>query len=349
MRLFERSFPTAAAATFAMTNPPVRSPFATATLSRVVLADMTGVKAGTITRSDAMKVPAIARARGLICGTLSRYPLSRWNGDTRLEPAPWMVSTRTGISPRLRMLWTLDDQLFSGVSVWAVERGPKGDGADVGPMTDAIRIAPGVWTLDEAGRVLVDGKPVSDEEVLVFEGPQEGLLTIADEAIDASRAMRSAWATRVKSPIPLVVLKQTDKNVHYEDTEVDEMLDDAEAARANGGAMFAPDGIDPAFPGDVKTDLFIEGRNAERLDYGNYANMPAAMLDGSMSTATLTYSTTEGRRSEFVDFSLAYWAMPIEARASQADVLPAPDEDARFDLEYLTTPTQPATNPGQKD
>lgn len=329
-----------------MAASPVRSPWTSTSLTRVVLADMAGLKPGAVTRAQAMKVPGVARGRGLICGTLSRYPLTRWAGETRLDPAPWMVSTRTGQSPRLRMLWTLDDVLFSGLSPWAVERGPAGES---GSITDALRIPPGRWAVEPSGAVLVDGKPASAEEVLLFEGPQEGLLTIADEAVEASRAMAAAWSQRVKSPIPLINIKQRENTLQLNKPEIEGMLDDFEAARSNGGGTtFTPAEVDAEVLGDVKADLYIEGRNAERLDWGNYVGLPAAMLDGSMSTATLTYSTSEGKRSEFVDFSLAYWAMPIEARLSQDDVLPE-GQDCRFDLAYLTSTVQPATNPGQED
>ena len=72
------------------------------------------------------------------------------------------------------------------------------------------------------------------------------------------------------------------------------------------------------------------------------------MLDGSMATASLTYSTAEGKRSEFIDYSLAYWAMPIEARLSQDDVTSA-GTYCRFDLSALATPAQAGTNPATED
>ena len=81
---------------------------------------------------------------------------------------------------------------------------------------------------------------------------------------------------------------------------------------------------------------------------GLCACAPAAMLDGSMSTATLTYSTQEGKRSEFVDYSLNYWASAVEARLSQDDVTPE-GTFVRFDISWLTSPNQPGQNPSQED
>lgn len=171
---------------------------------------------------------------------------------------------------------------------------------------------------------------------------------MANEAIRASRDMANAWQQRVASPIPLVELHQTERDNELEDEEIDETLKGWESARKGGGTVYTPFGIEVKTHGDVETDLFIEGRNAERLDWGNFLSLPAAMLDGSMSTATLTYSTVEGKRSEFVDYSLSYWAQSIEARLSQDDVTPD-GTYTRFDLSWLTSPTQQGSNPPSED
>lgn len=330
---------------------PIRSPWSSTSLTRIALADLTGLNPAEVSRADAMKIPGIVRGRGLICGTLSRYPLALFqdaktgnpDDDVRLPALPWMRSTTTGISPITRMLWTLDDILFSGLSVWATERDESNQ------ITDAIRVAPGYWTPDpDSLGVLINGQPAKSDEVIVFEGPQEGIITIAGDHVEASRDMANAKNKRLKSPIPLVTITQTDENSQLSDDEIDDIIADAELARQKGTTVFIPPGFKLEAVGQIEADLFIEARNAERLDWGNFLNIPAAMLDGSMSTATLTYSTQEGKRSEFVDYSLSYWASAIEARLSQDDVTPE-GTYVRFDLSWLTNPTQNGTSPGEED
>lgn len=331
-------------------NAPIRSPWTSTQLRRVVLSELAGVEPRVVSRSDAMKVPAVTRARGLICGTLSRFPLTLWRyvdgkNDEQLPTPAWMTSTNTGQGPAQRMLWSLDDLLFGAMSVWAVERG----GPDRA-ISDAIRVDPMYWDVDPDSRgVLVNGQPVADDEVLVIEGPQDGLLTIADDAIRASRNLANAWQQRVKAPVPLTAIKQTDPNAQLSDDEIDDMIIDWEQARANGGTAFVPPGFDvEALGAGQAPDLYVEGRNADRIDWANFVGLPAAMLDGSMSTATLTYSTQEGKRSEFVDYSLNYWASAVEARLSQDDVTPE-GTFVRFDISWLVNPTQTGTNPAQED
>lgn len=346
MGLFDRILPLAGAVNLALADPPILSPWASTQLSKVVLSELAGVQTNVVNRATLMRIPPVARGRGLVCGTLSRYPLSLWKYDdpaTKLPPPVWMTSTSTGQSPLLRMLWTLDDLIFSGLSVWATKRV---DGA----LVDAIRVPPARWNIAPSGNgILVDGDLAKADEVIIFEGPQEGLVTIAEDSAKGSRDLSNAWRQRVAAPVPIMVVRQTDPNAPLNDTEVDKVIKDVEAARAKSGTVFVPDGYEIDAPGNGQApDLYVQGRNADRLDWANYFQLPASMMDGSTSTASLTYSTAEGKRSEFVDYSLAYWAMPIEARLSQDDVTAA-GEFSRFDLSWLTTPNQQGTNPASED
>ena len=350
MGLFERLFPrTAGVVNVALTDPPVSSPWATTQLTKVVLGELTGIKPGVITRAHLMRIPAVARGRGLICGTLGRHPLTLWryvdgDQDAALPTPAWMTSTTTGQSPILRNLWTIDDLIFSGLSLWATKR-------DGGQLLDVARVPPNEWGVDpKTHNVLINGKPVEDpSEIILFEGPQEGLVVIAEESAIGSRDLSNAWRQRVSAPVPMVVVRQTDPNAQLSDTEVDDLIKNVEAARAKSGTVFMPDGYELDAPGSGQApDLYVAGRNADRLDWANHLQLPAAMLEGSMSTASLTYSTAEGKRSEFIDYTLAYWSSAFEARLSQDDVT-EPGTYTRIDLSALATPAQAGTNPATED
>ena len=349
MGLFDKLLPSRQAVGMLLADPriaPMASPWAGASLARVALADMAGMRLSGISREEAMKVPAVVRGRGLIVGHLSRLPLKLWDvaSDTQQPTPVWLGSTNTLQSPRMRLAWTLDDLIFTGLSLWAVERDSDGQ------LTDAIRVPRAEWAVDpDSLGVIVRGVPVTDpSQVLLFEGTQEGLCQIAADEVRGSLDMSTAWRQRVESPIPNVALKQTDPNDQLEDDEVDELVQDWEAARRSGGTAFLPYGVEAEAMGQVAADLYVEGRNAGRLDIANYLQVPANLLEGSMSTASLTYSTQEGRRSDFIDTCLAYWAAPIEARLSQDDV--CPDGNAvRFDFTSLTAVPAPPTITSTED
>lgn len=324
---------------------PIRSPWASTSLTKIVLQDMAGVTDKSPGRAEAMKVSSIVKARSLIC-LLARHPLAVYDtatGEKDPEQPAWLTTTAGPQSPRLRNLWTFDDKLFGGLSLWATDRDSSG------AITDSVRVPPALWTVDPGGRIQIGGKTISAEQVLLFEGPQEGLVTIAADTIAAALAMDKAWADRVKHPIPMQELHSTDESMNLDDDERDVMVTQWETARmAGGGTAYTPAGIDFKPHGETSADLFIQGRNALRLDIANFCALPAALLEGSMSTASLTYSTKEGSRNDFVDLSLDYWAMPFEARLSQDDVVPS-GKHVAIDLSQLATAVQPTRSPNQED
>jgi hypothetical protein len=75
-------------------------------------------------------------------------------------------------------------------------------------------------------------------------------------------------------------------------------------------------------------------------------NLPASLLEGSQSTATLTYSTSEGKRNELFDYSLPFYADPIEEAFSLDSVVPRGTR-VRFDfsdfIAAAASPTGPIT------
>lgn len=327
---------------------PIRSPFSTEQLTRVVLSDIAGLQAKDPGRADAMRVPPIVRGRALIAGLLSRHPLAVYDtatGQKIPDAAPWLTATSTAQSPRQRNLWTFDDLIFYGLSLWFVVRNGAGE------IEDAVRVDKSLWTVDPTSReVKIQGIPdLRADQVILFEGPQEGLIALGADVIADARALQKALSKRISQPLPMVELHSTDPNQDLEETEAKALVNSWEASRRDGGGTaYTPASIEAKIHGDVKADLFIEGRNALRLDVGNLMNLPAALLEGSMSTASLTYSTGVDKRNDLTDLSLGYWADPFEARLSQDDVV-APGRNVAIDLTELATPTQPTRSPNQED
>lgn len=322
----------------------IRSPWSSTQLSNVVLADIFGEDAMPITRAMAMTVPPVAKARHLICSPLARQPLRAYRGTTPLPTQPaWLYRTNTQTHPNIRMLWTLDDLLFGGWSLWAVERGVNGD------ILDAVRVAPELWSFGTDGQVEVGNTTPEADEVILFSGPFEGLLESAAPTIRAARDLERAWHARARSPIPLIDLHRTTDD-EMDPDEVEAMIDDWASARLDphGAIGSTPSTVEVNALGQADPQMFIEARNAMRLDIANHTGLPASLLDGSMSTASLTYSTTEGRRSDFQDYSLVMWQDPIEARLSMDDVTPRGTRIA-FDLTDLTTLPQSGTGPARED
>jgi hypothetical protein len=316
----------------------------TAQLAQIVVDDVFGSSLDIVDRAAAMSVPAIARARHLIVGSIADLPLRAFRGDVAVpdEQQPTWCYRTDGVSPWHRMAWTVDDLLFYGASLWwRVNGSDEGDGKF---PTIAPRVPFELWRVNEHSQIEIRQAPNSDEwtpapasSVIYIPGPTAGLLTDAVTTIRGGRQIESAWTARTRSPIPPTLFVQKELG-DVDQAEVDALIATWTAARRdpnNGGTAFVPFGLEPTFPTtNDDSQMFIQGRNAVRLDVANHTNIPASLLDGSTATASLTYTTAEGQKSSFHEQTLRFWTSPIEHRLSMDDIVPR-GQRIRFDITYL--------------
>lgn len=323
--------------------PGLEGPNASSSLAKVVYSEYFTGEVGEVTRESALQIPAIKKARDVLAGIVMTTPLVEVENGVTLEQ-PWLTSTTSQVSPQLRNVYIFDDLFFYDWSAVAVQRD------SFGQITDAAHIPFGRWTVENDGTVKVDHAPANNREIVLIPGNGSGgILSAGAPTIRGARALERAWIGRAQNPIPLLVLQQqTDDEL--EDDEIDEMLEDYALARTSptGAVAFADHRVRPEAIGTVNTDLFEQGRNAIVLDVARITGVPASILDGSQSTATLTYSTTEGKRNEFDDYTLPMWFGPVEARFSMDDVS-GPGRVIRFDMSARRTVTPPTINQPVKD
>lgn len=305
------------AASSAVVQRGVATPFPhTGELAKVTIEDLFGLEVSAVTRSEAMSIPAIAKARELICTTLSRQPLVSYKDATPLTEQPtWLYRTDSAVGPRMRTLWVLDDLLFYGWSLLATHRGADGQ------ILDAARIGIERWRFDGKGNVLVDDQPVNSEQVILIPGVHEGLLKIGARTIRGARLLEDQWTARVKNPVPVVEIRVTG-DADLDRDEMTQVRNDYITARndPNGTVMVTPNGLEVHAHGDNALDLFVEGRNSVAVDVARLTNLPANMLDAAnVNASSVNYTNETIGRSEFADLSLRSWALPLEERLSQDD------------------------------
>src|SRR5690554_5485706 len=155
-----------------------------------------GVLAARVPREVALQVPAVQRARNLICATLATLPLRMIGPDKR--PLRWALFEQPDpdIPTAVQLAYTFEDLFFEGVSWWQViERTPQGwprrarhvpiDSVAVGGMAalpSQNRITPD-QPIPPAGQVYIDGRPVPDIDVIRFDSPNPPFLVVAARAI----------------------------------------------------------------------------------------------------------------------------------------------------------------------
>ena len=323
------------------------SPFTDTQLQQIVWSEIFGAANTPISRTEAMGIPAMSKARNLVAGTIAKLPLRAATAAGALPPEKqprWMFRTDSDVSPFLRMLWTVDDLMFYRQSLWQVTRGSDNQ------ILTADRCPYEWWKVDAEGAILIHDEPVNANDVIYFAGPADALLDTHASTLRAARSIAAAVETRVKTPIPVMEIHETGEAEPMEKDEAKQLVTDYNKARRDpdGATIYTPEGIQLIPHGD-KSDagFMVEGRNQVRLDIANITGVPAALLDGTTSSASLTYSTQEGRRNEFVDFSLVIWMEAIAGRLSSDDVVPSGTRVVFDQTDFLTTLPSPTGSPEQ--
>jgi len=320
----------------------VASPWADGgNLGSLVLSDVYGADIASrlpMSRGEALSIPAVSRARHLICSSIAQLPLIALSTTGQLATQPsWLYRSDSDVSPYARLLSTVDDLIFFGVSLWAVKRG-----ADGYPL-DAVWIPADQWTITD-GNILVNDEPVDEREVILFDVPgYTGLLNVASRTLRGAIAIENAWISRVRNPVPLSVIKSTGQ-VQLEQDEIDTLLRTYNAARRSddGSTAYMPPELELEDHGTADPELFISGRNSIRTDIASHLNIPTILLDGSPAEASLNYVTQDGTRSRFYVETIPFWLDPIVQRLSMDDCVPRGQRvraDFSEPLAQIPTPT----------
>lgn len=327
-------------------TPQVGSPWTTGDLSAIVWADVFGGNVQPVTRAMAMAVPAVAKARHVLCSVIAPLPLVQFTGPT-LSPAQpgWMQRTDGDLSPFHRMLWTIDDLFFFGWSLWAAKRGAQTDGSRVLGMA---HVPYDRWSVNSAGLLEVDSQTVLADQAILIPGPHGGLLNDSPTIVRLAADNLQAAANAARNPNPNVDLHYTGDDP-MTDTEIDALIARWSTARRgdNGGVGFTNKLVEARVLGAHLDKLLIEGRNADAVDVARAAGIPAASVDANSAGASLEYVTAETRNQELLDYGARFYMNAVTARLSQDDVVPGGSRSA-FDVTEFTsltpTPTGAPTN-----
>jgi HK97 family phage portal protein len=290
------------------------------------------------TRQLAMSVPAVARARNIICGTIGSLPLTTFNRITGEYVDPHRVINQP--DPRVAgfviYTWLAEDIFMYGAGYGQVlEMYSATDGGRVRAWT---RVSPDRVTVDTDFKnttitgYKVDGMSVPNSGVgslIRFDGGDEGFLHRAGKTVNAAVYLENAAVTYAKDPMPTLALKSTGTNLPAE--RIQSLLNAWRTARQSRATAFLNADVDIKEIGfDPKSLQLTEARQYVALELARAAGIPAYFL--SAETTSMTYSNAVSERRSLVDFSLRPILKAIEERLSLPDFVPNPVM-VRFDLD----------------
>jgi HK97 family phage portal protein len=290
----------------------------------------------TIDRAAAMSVPAVSRARNIICGTIGSLPLEQYNksNGAHVEPARVINQPDPRVPGFVVYNWLAEDIWLYGVGFGLVLEAYATDGkvqswTRIDPKRVSVKYNS---NMTEIEGYEVDGfrVPVSGVgSIIRFDGYDEGFLNRAGRTVSAAIELEKAALSYAKEPVPSMVLKTNGANLTSE--RISKLLEAWRSARASRSTAFLNADVEMQSVGfDPKALQLTEARQYVALEIARAAGIPAYFL--SAETTSMTYSNATSERRSLVDFSLRPILSAIEKRLSLPDISSSLSE-IRFDLD----------------
>lgn len=291
---------------------------------------------GVVTRERAMTIPAVARARNLVCGVIGSMPLQRWalSGNRRLDAIPMQYAPDPEVPKTVTMSWIVDSILFYGVAYVQVLETYATDGRVARfRWIENTRVTP---EYDLSGKYItgyqVDAVKVPNDgvgSIKAFYGLDQGLLVRGGRTLITAIALEEAAKRAAEEPIPQTVLK--DKGPNRTKDFLSGLMSGWASARQSRATAYLSGDFDLEVLGfNPKDQQLVEARQYHAAELARAMNLPAWFLNADI--ASMTYSNVEQERRSLIDFSLKPIMRAIEERLSMPDFL-ARDLELRFDLD----------------
>ena len=305
----------------------------------------------SVTREVAMQVPAVARARNVVCNTLGSIPLELYARDGRhMRKHSWMEQPDLNTPRSVTMAWTIDSLAFFGRAYWQVTN------------TYAEDNRPSRFTWIDPRRVTFDTNSANTQiaqyyvdsaavpmsgigSLVTFQALDEGVLARGGKTIATAHALETAAYNVSQDPVPMGILK----NSGFDLTE-DQIISSLNAwkqARKTKSTAYLNNNLEyqvVAF--DAKQMQLVEARSHIASEIARLMNVPAYVV-GADQQANMTYSNAVDVRKDLVNNTLRGYISAIEDRLNMGDVTPSGSfvrfslddylrEDARTRMEITT-------------
>jgi len=294
-------------------------------LRRLVTADFpTPPAMGVWDRLTVLSIPAVSRARDLLCSAIGSLPLTLWKlswGDAKpveeqIPPALWFSRPDPNTTRQHILAWTVDDLIFYGRAYWLItERYAT-------KYPSAFRrLIPTELKVDTDGKVSYRGTFLNPEDVVEFASFSESILTLGYRSLTTTLKLEEAAERFAGTELPTGVLKQTGGEP-MDAKELAMMADDFTARRrANAIAALGLDITYEEMSSDPERMQLVEARGYQDLEAARLMNVPPFLV-GAPAGTSMTYQNAEQARRDLIDFGALPYINTIEQTLGGPNVTP---------------------------
>ncbi len=318
----------------------------------LMFAEMLRSSGTSVSRGEALSVPAVRRGRNEIC-SVATMPLEQLAPDNTVTPSALLRQIDPDVPNVVMLSQTIEDLLFEAISWWLVTSTdlagfpaaarhldvsnvsltpPKGQNPSPLPSGEDPRGAV-VW---------VDGQPVGASRIIRFDSPNPAVLRHAGREIRRAILLDKVAGMYADDPRPLDYFSPADGADEADDDDVEQILAKWKAQRKRGSTAYVPlalkyNTVDTPSPQQLQ---LAELSRQASLDIANSLGIDPEDL--GISTTSRTYSNDVDRRRNKLNEVLGPYMRGITDRLSMGDVT-RPGFTVRFNTtEYLMP------NPGER-
>jgi hypothetical protein len=299
-------------------------------------------------RERMMSLAVIARARDLICTTISgmKFEMYRemWNGDEMeevpLAPRAWLARMDKGVPNSTLLSWLADDLIFWGRAFLYVNERTS----DLYPSSYTRLPAAMVQTLDQQGpvffgpsnQVLFNGMEIDSRDLIQFISPMQGILFTGRRPAETAIRIEEARMRNASSAIPAGVLKQTGGEP-LSGQELADLAAQFNLARATNQTAALNEFLSytetSATPDKM---LLIDSADYSARDLGRLLGVPSYLL--SVSIGAYSYQSAQQSRMDLWQYACKPIADCITQTLSSDNNLPR-GTMVKFDVDDFLSET----------
>lgn len=284
----------------------------------------------TVTKADALAIPAVLRGRNLICN-IATLPLVTMRGDFEVVLNEFLRQINPALPNLVTLANTVEDLLFHAKAYWYVDLFDN----RLSPYPLRAHHVPyESLSQDSSGQYWIDGRKADANRIIDFHSPNPALLSTIAASIERAKALSTAALMYANKPVPKVIVSPK-ADVDPEQEDIDTAMGQLSDAAAASPFVYASAGMDiTALNMLSPTDLqLVESMKMVAIDLANALGIDPEDL--GVSTTSRTYQNAVDRRKDRVNDVLNVYMKAITDRLTMGDVTPEP-YFVRFDQDdYL--------------